>query len=422
MNQALTPPVSIHDTGISSDFQRIPGLRPVAENCSLFDLQSAFAESCEPTLGAELEWGITDPNTGRPQALYERLRAELPDQWLPQFQQEFLRCQIEYASRSHPTIAGLSREVASFYSTATIAARSLNTELSWIANFPNWEFQPAMVTQRPRTQANLARLGANARHLATNSLHLHVAVPKSKAIAVIDGLQGFIPLFVALSANSPIHERHISAYKSHRVSVWASQFAVCGLSNPYGCWQNFERRIRQLVDSGRIASAKDLYYFVRPTRYGTIELRCCDIPANLNQAIALAGLYQTIVVGLCEGTISCRRDIDILRAELHEAYTHGIQASLTSHTGRLGSPLQWLEQIVRELKPIAVGLKTDAVLSLATSILQDNGAEQQLRDFHANPRSSVSQIKKLPSLGRYGGLAAASVVASVAAAARLMGY
>lgn len=348
-------------------------------NSFIEQLPGCFAEDVTPTFGVELEFGIIDSVTGVPLGLFDDLARQLPRAVAQQVQPEFLRCQIEYASRTHTDLPRLHDELAEFYHAAERLAAEKNAHLPWVANFPAWSFDASLVTDTPRSHHNLRRLGLNAQHLATNSLHVHVAVPRSQAIRVLDALQTFVPLFVALSANSPLHRGQFSGHRSHRCAIWAHQFPVSGLSSPYGDWAGFQKRMQQLHRGGRIGGVKDLYYFVRPTRYGTLELRCCDLPKTMDQVITLTALFQTLVVALSRRDL-CPENVglDVLRAELHAAYTHGLHARLLTHTGRITDSLGWYQQLVSDLQPVAKELAVETVLAAGTGMFAHNGAEDQL--------------------------------------------
>lgn len=383
-------------------------IRPEPNQILLSELRSQFSKQCEPTLGVEVEVGLVDRVSEQPRKLFRDFVAASPKTIQPQLHPEFLASQVEFVTRPQEFIAGVAPELYEFDRSLTRFATRRDAKPNWKGNFPHWAFDESFVGDCERAQPLIDRLGMQTRQLAFNSTHFHVAVPQDQAIRVMDGLQLYLPLFVSLAANSPIVEGQLTGQKSHRVAVWSSGFAVCGLSEPYRNWTGFEQRMQKLTETGRIQVPKDLYTFVRPSRFGTIELRCCDLPANVEQVIALAALYQTLVVGLQHGVIGGRRGRDVLRAEVHSAYTDGIQARLLDHRDGLGSPLEWLQRLIYDLQPVAASLKTDAALALAQSVLESNGAEQQLAAWEQCPKQSSPRSRSARSRWEIGTVATAA--------------
>ncbi|MFT5323445.1 MAG: carboxylate-amine ligase [Planctomycetaceae bacterium] len=343
---------------------------------NLSELQQAFAESCEPTIGVEVELFLVDEQTGQPVAIYDDVYALLPPHIQQQTQPEFLACQIEYATTPHRDIAGIRAELEDFEQAVTAAAAQLGARPEWTAILPDWEFDPAMIRDSERARWNAERFGESASILAACSVHIHVAVPRHQAIQVADGLQQFVPLLVALSANSPQMpgtRRHVS---SQRAAMWAHDLPTSGFPRLFGDWDNFTRHVELLRDFGVITSQKDLYYFVRPTRYGTIEVRCCDLPPSLDHVIALASLVQASAVRFQRG---CPLPIpaDILHADLANAITHGSQAMLTSCELSHVPLSDCFASLLSELLPIGAALDNDKGLMAANCLLEGAGRQRR---------------------------------------------
>lgn len=350
-------------------------------------VEAGFAADCPPTVGVELELGIVDRRTRAPRGLFEYIESHLPPGIQQRVRPEFLKCQVEYASHPHHDLEMMERELTSFLRLAERLVTKKRAELLWSANFPFWEFDPTLVTDCPRSAANLLRLGQRCSQLATNSLHIHVAVPRGNAIQVLDGMSRFIPLLVALTANSPIENGRLSGSVSRRAEIWSSGFPVSGLMEPCRDWAGYRRKASMLIANGRIQSAKDVYYWLRPTAYGTIEIRCCDLPSNLQQVMAITALCQTLVTSLIRNPLEGGAvDLDIIRADLHDAFSRGIHARLNTEEGRVLGPLDWYDELTERIAPIARELGTTDWLVRGRYALARNGAEDQLHAWHVARR------------------------------------
>ncbi len=314
---------------------------------NLSELQQAFQEACEPTIGVEVELFLVDQKTGQP-VVY----ALLPPHIQQRTQPEFLACQIEYATAPHPGVKGIRAELQEFELALTAAAAQFGARPEWKAILPDWEFDPGMIRDSKRARWNAERFGESASILAACSVHVHVAVPRENAIQVADGLQQFVPLLVALSANSPDMPGTLRRASSQRAATWAHDLPTSGFPRLFGNWENFTQHVELLRDFGVITSQKDLYYFVRPTRYGTIEVRCCDLPQRLDHVIAIAVLVQALAIRLQQRN---EQPIppSILHADLANAIISGSRATLTSCNLNRVPMAECLAVLQTELLPIA---------------------------------------------------------------------
>ncbi|HJY28501.1 MAG TPA: glutamate-cysteine ligase family protein, partial [Pyrinomonadaceae bacterium] len=60
---------------------------------------------------------------------------------------------------------------------------------------------------------------------------------------------------------------------------------------------SFQRYVRLLVETGCIDDGKKIYWDVRPHPFfPTLEFRICDIPTRVDDTIAIAALFQALVV------------------------------------------------------------------------------------------------------------------------------
>ena len=56
------------------------------------------------------------------------------------------------------------------------------------------------------------------------------------------------------------------------------------------------RVVRHMVDTGFINTMREIWWDVRPHhKFGTVELRVCDMPGNLEDVLAIAALAQCLV-------------------------------------------------------------------------------------------------------------------------------
>jgi len=358
----------------------------------LLTLKTAFNPSTERKIGVEIELFIVDAVTEAPMPLFELVLREVSEIVRPHIAGEHLNCQIEIISSPHSSLRELREELQSYIDAVAKVLVGYKAKLMWSGMHPNLRYADELVVDSARTIHNRRQFGALTAQLQTCGVHFHVGTTQDEAIRVIDGMQDYIPLLVALATNSPIMGNEITGRRSQRAAIWASGFPVCGLSGRFGTWEQFNARNAMLVAAGRIEEPKDLYDFVRPTRFSTVEVRCCDLPADLDQVIALAAVVQSLVCYLANEDDREARPIDFLRAELFEASMRGPEARLTDLRGQLVSPQQFLGQLVNVLEPTAMKLRTDLALRMSPAVLVDNGSTRQLNKFQRTAARSPKRL------------------------------
>ena len=116
---------------------------------------------------------------------------------------------------------------------------------------------------------------------AIYGLHVHVSVPDEEhAIRAVAALSRNVPLFVALSANSPFWAGSDTRLASVRAKVFGLMPRT-GLPPAFRAWEEFEGYVEALVAAGIIPDYSLCWWDARPhPRLGTVELRAPDARRN----------------------------------------------------------------------------------------------------------------------------------------------
>jgi len=130
-------------------------------------------------------------------------------------------------------------------------------------------------------------------------LHVHVAVENNEiAIKLMNQARTWIPHLLAFSSNSPFWAGRLTGLKSYRAVVW-KRFPRSGLPDAFISWKDFDQYVQTLINTGCIDNGKKIWWDIRPHPFfGTVEFRVFDMPATLNDVIALAALCQSLVARL----------------------------------------------------------------------------------------------------------------------------
>ncbi len=223
------------------------------------------------------------------------------------------------------------------------------------------------------------------RQLITFGLHVHVGVDSGdKAIMICDRILSHLPVLLALSCNSPWWENRVTGLQSTRSKVMEG-LPTAGLPTPMRNWSEYTWLINHLIETGFINTIREIWWDVRPHHnFGTVEVRVCDMPANLHDAMAIAALVQCLVQSLSEeineGTYRAECHPMMVRQNKWRASRYGPQARLVdciTHEARSVGEL--VASLVRRLWSTAEGLGCQEYLQRTLAMATGpSGADRQL--------------------------------------------
>src|SRR5690606_3663786 len=172
----------------------------------------------------------------------------------------------------------------------------LGLKLYWAATHPFSPWREQEITVNDRYYRLVELMQDVARRLVTFGLHVHIGVDSGdKAILVCDRMLRHLPLLLALSANSPFWNGRRTGLHSNR-SMFMQDLPTAGLPRQMRNWSEYTWLINHLVDTGFINTIREIWWDIRPHhKFGTVEIRVCDMPANLDQVLALTALVQCLV-------------------------------------------------------------------------------------------------------------------------------
>jgi carboxylate-amine ligase len=165
--------------------------------------------------------------------------------------------------------------------------------------FSRWADQP--VTPFPRYLGVLEEMQVLAQRLLIFGMHVHIGVEdRAFAIDTMNVVRYMLPHVLALSTSSPFWVGKKTGLKSYRANIF-EDFPRSGISDIYPTPADYDGLIDTLVNSGCIPDASKIWWDVRPHHlYPTLEFRVCDVCTRMDEAIAIAALFQAIVLWLWE--------------------------------------------------------------------------------------------------------------------------
>lgn len=263
----------------------------------------------------------------------------------------------------HASIVELNTDVCSSVDEAVEAIRALRTtaaellerrglRLAAAGAHPFAEPEELEVVEEKRYKEFVGYAGVTARRQGVSGLHVHVGMPgPDECLATLETILPWMPLVLALSANSPFLAGKATGLASNRAEVLA-QLPRSGAPPAFGSYAEWERWIGLFIATGLAKDYTQFWWDVRPhPRFGTLELRVPDQPTGFGISAAFIGLLRDLCGWALEHPAEESADRGIYQQNRWAAARFGPDAKLI-HEGRLVS----VQDLFGELPVEAVGL------------------------------------------------------------------
>ena len=336
------------------------------------------------TVGIEEELMILDADTlDLASAAAELIEDSDADTVKPELHQAVLEISTPVAATIDEAGEGLRQLRATVRERAE--ARGLRLAAAGTHPFSRWEAQRISPDERYREL--IERLGFVARQEVIFGQHVHVAVDDpEQAIVVANGLRAYLPVLLALSANSPFWMGADTGMASARIPIFR-QFPRVGIPPRYSGWEDWQRRIAFMQRAGMVADHTWFWWDVRiAPKFGTVELRVMDTQTRAEHAIGFAALAQALVKQLCEEDPPGDVPTEILDENRWRAASVGLDGELVDLPGteRVRSA-ELARRVLDRAAEHAADLGGDGALGALYELLErGNGAIRQRRVHQAN--------------------------------------
>ncbi len=359
-----------------------------------------FTPNTSPSIGVEIELQLVDAATFELRSAIEDVLARLPEDAHGSIKPELMQSYLEINSGVCRTVADAREDLSEKIRTVQSAIEPLNLRLFWAATHPFSSWREQKVTVDDRYYRLVELMQDVARRLVTFGLHVHVGVDTGdKAIMICDRMMRYLPLLLALSANSPFWEGRNTGLHSNRSKIMEG-LPTAGLPHQMRNWSEYVWLINHLVETGFINTIREIWWDIRPHhQFGTVEIRVCDMPPSLDQVMAITALIQCLVHAISneidEGTFQSEYHPMMVRQNKWRATRYGSEARLVSTRDfRPRSVQTVVVDLVDQLLPVAETLECTSELLAAKSLPDNTGALQQLRIFDST-RSRRDVVRQM---------------------------
>jgi carboxylate-amine ligase len=350
------------------------------------------------TVGIEEEYLIVDRESrDLVRDLPDEVMLECEERLAGQVSPEFLRSQIEVGTKVSNTLHEARDDLAMLR--RTIADVTAKHGLAPIASsthpFADWVQQRH--TDKERYHMLARDMAGIVRRLVISGMHVHVMIDdEDLRIDLMNQVVYFLPHLIALSTSSPFWAGENTGLKSYRTSVFRS-LPRTGLPDEFGSWADYRRHVGVLIDAGVIEDATKLWWDIRPSdRYPTLELRCTDICTSLDDGIALASIYMSLLSMLYRRRTHNQRWRIYSRTLIDEntwrAQRYGVRGSMIDFgLSRLVPFEDLIEEIIELVREDAEELDCLAEVEHARTIVaRGTSAHRQLETYNKAIESGAS--------------------------------
>ncbi|MER6568813.1 glutamate--cysteine ligase [Streptomyces sp. NPDC001093] len=327
-----------------------------------------------PTVGVEEEFVLADRGTRsavcRSRSVVRAAGDRLGGQHVAP---ELSQSQVETVSEVCRTGVELEAEIIRLRTGAAAAAAEHDCLLVPSGVAVLGRSGPPPVLDQARYQALARRFGPLIHEQGVNACHVHVGVAdREEAIQAVNHLRGWMPLLLALTANSPYCDGSDTGYASWRSVVW-SRWPSAGPPPRLRGTAHYEQVVGQLVGSGAALDPAMVYWHVRPSAHlPTIEVRIADVLPDAAATTAYALLVRALVGHAVElvraGELAPDVPDLLLRAACWQAARHGPSGTLPgTHT--------------HDCAPTSAGRLIEELWKRVEPHLSRHGDDRRVRDW-----------------------------------------
>ncbi|WP_298967572.1 YbdK family carboxylate-amine ligase [uncultured Methylobacterium sp.] len=219
-------------------------------------------------------------------------------------------------------------------------------------------------------------------------LGVHVAVPDGVSrIDVMNRIQPFLPLLLALSTSSPFWQAQRTGLLGYRLAA-SRELPRSGLPPYFRDDDDYRRYVETVMAAGAIDDLDHVWWVIRPNpHHPTLDLRIADSCTRLDDALAVAALFRCLVRRLCADP-ALHRDLSgtshaLVAENCWRAQRYGIHGSFVSEAGASARPVrdvlaETLALVAEDARALGCGSELDLVRWI---VARGTSADRQLALF-----------------------------------------
>ncbi|MGI8421355.1 MAG: carboxylate-amine ligase [Gaiellaceae bacterium] len=353
-----------------------------------------FDAGTDLTLAIEEEFALLDPSSLELTNRFLELQAAAPGTELEEhLVGELIASEVEVKTGRCETFAEAAELLGKRRTDLLSLADGLGIALGTTGTHPWSAWQDQQIIDTPHYRRNDELLRYVVWRNNTFGVHVHVGIAGAdRAIRTCSALRPFLPELLALSASSPHVEGVDTGLHSARTQIFTRMFPRCGVPDSFSGWEEYERYVRFLYDTGSIDEHTQLWWSVRPhLAFPTVEVRICDAQPDLTESRALCALIYALVARVAravdEGEPLPEHPHRVIEENLWRAIRYGLSGELIDlDRGTVLPARARIEELVEWVLPVAEELGVASFLAVPAA----NSAERQIARHAAG--ASLEQV------------------------------
>ncbi len=345
-----------------------------------------FHDSSLGTLGVEMEWMTVDAVSGQQISAAPELLSRIVE--TPRIKAELFTSIIEINTDIHTNTPDAVQQLLCLYRQISADLKAQNAALLSSSTHPISHWRDQEISDDPRYKQLLRRLCWVARRFNICGIHTHIGMPDGDScIHAMNQLLPIMPMFLAISANSPFWHGEKTGLAASRIKIFEG-LSQGGMPFYFKDWQDFEHCASRLKATGSIDSVRDIWWEMRPhPNFGTLEIRIGDMPGNFADSAAYIAYVRAEAIAAAKGDkqLTPRVHPSLIRENRWRACRYGMQAIMIDPlTEELIPLLEWLEHRLDRLA--GLGAESSELEIVRQRIphwrQHGGGAEMQLRIYN----------------------------------------
>jgi len=248
------------------------------------------------TVGVEEEVWILDADTLDLAPAVETLVSGAEGRELPGVLKTELHASVvELTSDLSDTVDEALEKIAALRAAASEIAEDHGLRIATSGSYPTSIPQQQEIAPIERYREFVDYAGPSARRQGVSGLHVHVGMPDAATcFRVMETILPWLPLVLALSANSPYFEGRDTGMYSIRAEVLGF-LPRHGAPPAFRTYEQWEAAVERIVATGLAGDYTSFWWDVRPhPKFGTLEIRAPDQPTSLASTAALIRLLHSM--------------------------------------------------------------------------------------------------------------------------------
>ena len=359
--------------------------------------------------GIEEEYFLVDSKTKAiaarvPKALF----AEVKTSTRGRGKCEFLQQQLEVATEPHTEMAEAHAELRQLRHMVDCAVAPHGLGIVAAGTHPTAVWTKAQQTEAARYDNVMHDLQMIGRRNMLCGMHVHVELPDLDArVDVMTCMLPYLPIFIALATSSPFWQSQRTGLHGYRLAAY-DELPRTGVPELFRTTEEYESYVDALVRTRVIPDASYLWWAMRPSAaHPTLELRAPDCCTRLDDTIAIAALFRTLVrrVFLNPGLNAELNPVSraVVVENKWRAQRYGVHGTFVDEAHRHAVPLtSWLDQVIDEAWPDAAALGClDEIEHCRAIVANGTSADAQLAVYQQARDQGAKREEPLAAVGEW---------------------